>query len=163
MASPCIHFARSPQGPYDIERGRRASAPTTLIPERRVDPPPSRCHNRYQLRLYRQADLAKAWTERLWAVDESYGAGRPLAHRLLEAGERGVDVPASCPQAYEQVLARVTTRRLAAKGRTLLRGDDSLDRLRHAGTHHTATAVSVYTTGGGVARPSPFPQCLPSP
>ncbi len=113
----------------------RASAPTTLIPERRVDPPPSRCHNRYQLRLYRQADLAKAWPERLWAVEGSYGAGRPLAHRLLEAGERGVDVPASCPQAYEQVLARVTTRRLAVEGLTFecARDRSDLGCVRHGG------------------------------
>jgi len=91
----------------------RASAPTTLIPERRVDPPPSRCHNRHQLKLG-YADLAKAWPERHWAVEGRNGAGRPLAHRLLEAGGHVVDVPASCPQAYDQVLARVTRRRLAA-------------------------------------------------
>ena len=36
----------------------------------------------------------KAWPERVWAVEGSNGAGRPLAQRLLEAGERVVDVPA---------------------------------------------------------------------
>jgi transposase len=36
----------------------------------------------------------KAWPERVWAVEGSNGAGRPLAHRLLEAGEHVVDVPA---------------------------------------------------------------------
>lgn len=34
------------------------------------------------------------WPTRLWAVEGSGGAGRPLAQRLLEAGEPVVDVPA---------------------------------------------------------------------
>lgn len=34
------------------------------------------------------------WTEREWAVQGSLGVGRPLAQRLMEAGERVVDVPA---------------------------------------------------------------------
>jgi len=34
------------------------------------------------------------WPEREWAVEVSLGVGRPLAQRLLEAGERVVDVPA---------------------------------------------------------------------
>jgi len=38
--------------------------------------------------------FAKAWPDRLWAVEGSNGAGRPLAQRLLEAGEHVVDVPA---------------------------------------------------------------------
>ena len=37
---------------------------------------------------------AKSWPERVWAVEGSNGAGRPLAQRLLEAGEHVVDVPA---------------------------------------------------------------------
>jgi len=37
---------------------------------------------------------AKNWPERVWAVEGSNGAGRPLAQRLLEAGEHVVDVPA---------------------------------------------------------------------
>ncbi len=37
---------------------------------------------------------AKNWPERLWAIEGSNGAGRPLAQRLLEAGEQVVDVPA---------------------------------------------------------------------
>ena len=36
---------------------------------------------------------AKTWPERIWAVEGSNGAGRPLAQRLLEAGEHVVDVP----------------------------------------------------------------------
>jgi hypothetical protein len=34
------------------------------------------------------------WPEREWAVEGSLGVGRPLAQRLMEAGERVVDVPA---------------------------------------------------------------------
>ena len=42
-----------------------------------------------QLRRY-----VAAWPRRVWAVEGSEGAGRPLAQRLLEAGEDVVDVPA---------------------------------------------------------------------
>lgn len=42
-----------------------------------------------QMRAY-----AKAWPDRTWAVEGSNGVGRPLAQRLLEAGEQVVDVPA---------------------------------------------------------------------
>ncbi len=34
------------------------------------------------------------WSDREWAVEGSLGVGRPLAQRLVEAGERVVDVPA---------------------------------------------------------------------
>jgi transposase len=37
---------------------------------------------------------AKTWPDRVWAVEGANGVGRPLAQRLLEAGERVVDVPA---------------------------------------------------------------------
>jgi transposase len=37
---------------------------------------------------------AKTWPDRVWAVEGSNGAGRPLAQRLLEDGEHVVDVPA---------------------------------------------------------------------
>ena len=37
---------------------------------------------------------ATSWPERVWAVEGANGAGRPLAQRLLEAGEHVVDVPA---------------------------------------------------------------------
>jgi transposase len=36
----------------------------------------------------------KSWPDRVWAVEGANGAGRPLAQRLLEAGEQVVDVPA---------------------------------------------------------------------
>jgi hypothetical protein len=34
------------------------------------------------------------WPQRVWAVEGANGAGRPLAQRLLEAGEQVLDVPA---------------------------------------------------------------------
>src|SRR3954471_17680482 len=37
---------------------------------------------------------AKAWPQRVWAVEGASGVGRPLAQRLLESGEQVVDVPA---------------------------------------------------------------------
>ena len=37
---------------------------------------------------------ASTWPDRIWAVEGANGAGRPLAQRLLEAGEHVVDVPA---------------------------------------------------------------------
>ena len=36
----------------------------------------------------------KAWPGRVWAIEGANGAGRPLAQRLVEAGERVLDVPA---------------------------------------------------------------------
>ena len=36
----------------------------------------------------------KNWSDRVWAVEGSNGAGRPLAQRIVEAGEEVVDVPA---------------------------------------------------------------------
>ena len=36
----------------------------------------------------------KTWPQRTWAVEGANGAGRPLAQRLVEAGERVLDVPA---------------------------------------------------------------------
>ena len=37
---------------------------------------------------------ARQWPERIWAVEGANGIGRPLAQRLLAAGERVLDVPA---------------------------------------------------------------------
>jgi transposase len=39
-------------------------------------------------------NYVKAWPDRTWAVEGANGTGRPLAQRLVEAGERVVDVPA---------------------------------------------------------------------
>jgi transposase len=37
---------------------------------------------------------AKTWSARVWAIEGANRAGRPLAQRLLESGERVLDVPA---------------------------------------------------------------------
>jgi transposase len=47
-----------------------------------------RCGCRQLLEYVRQ------WPERTWAVEGANGAGRPLAARLLAAGETVIDVPA---------------------------------------------------------------------
>ncbi len=39
-------------------------------------------------------EYAKSWPERVWAVEGANGTGRPLAQRLLQAGEHVLDVPA---------------------------------------------------------------------
>ena len=39
----------------------------------------------------------KQWPDRLWAVEGANGAGRPLAQRFVDVGERVVDVPAKLP------------------------------------------------------------------
>jgi len=70
---------------------------------------------------------AKAWPERVWAVEGANGAGRPLAQRLLEAGENVVDVPA-------KLAARV---RLFDTGHN--RKTDALDA-------HSIAIVAVRTT-----------------
>jgi transposase len=44
---------------------------------------------------YRQLmRYAAQWPDRIWAVEGANGIGRPLAQRLLAAGERVLDVPA---------------------------------------------------------------------
>ena len=37
---------------------------------------------------------ARQWPDRVWAVEGANGIGRPLAQRLVAAGERVLDVPA---------------------------------------------------------------------
>ncbi len=71
---------------------------------------------------------AKAWPERTWAVEGANGVGRPLAQRLLEAGERVLDVPA-------KLAARV---RLFDTGQG--RKTDALDA-------HSIAVVAVRTKG----------------
>jgi transposase len=71
---------------------------------------------------------AKTWPERLWAIEGSNGAGRPLAQRLVEAGEHVVDVPA-------KLAARV---RLFDTGHN--RKTDALDA-------HSIAVVAVRTKG----------------
>ena len=71
---------------------------------------------------------AKTWPHRVWAVEGANGAGRPLAQRLLEAGEHVVDVPA-------KLAARV---RLFDTGHN--RKTDALDA-------HSIAIVAVRTEG----------------
>ncbi|MAQ14284.1 MAG: IS110 family transposase [Sandaracinus sp.] len=68
------------------------------------------------------------WPERTWAVEGANGAGRPLAQRLVAAGEQVVDVPA-------KLAARV---RLFDTGHN--RKTDALDA-------HSIAVVAVRTTG----------------
>jgi transposase len=70
---------------------------------------------------------AKTWRDRMWAVEGSNGAGRPLAQRLLEDGEQVVDVPA----------------KLAARVRLF---DTGHNRKTDAHDAHAVAAVAVRTT-----------------
>jgi transposase len=71
---------------------------------------------------------ARAWPERTWAVEGANGVGRPLAQRLLAAGERVVDVPA----------------KLAARVRLF---DTGHNRKTDAHDAHSIAMVAVRTTG----------------
>ena len=70
----------------------------------------------------------KSWPGRVWAVEGANGAGRPLAQRLLEAGERVVDVPA----------------KLAARVRLF---DTGHNRKTDARDAHSVAVVAVRTKG----------------
>ena len=70
----------------------------------------------------------KQWPDRLWAIQGANGAGRPLAQRLVAAGEQVVDVPA-------KLAARV---RLFDTGHN--RKTDALDA-------HSIAVVAVRTDG----------------
>jgi hypothetical protein len=70
----------------------------------------------------------RAWPERVWAVEGSNGAGRPLAQRLLADGEHVVDVPA----------------KLSARARAL---DTGHNRKTDAHDAHAVGVVAVRTTG----------------
>ncbi len=71
---------------------------------------------------------AKAWPERVWAVEGANGVGRPLAQRLLESGEQVVDVPA----------------KLAARVRLF---DTGHNRKTDAHDAHSIAMVAVRTRG----------------
>src|SRR3954467_6593786 len=76
----------------------------------------------------------EAWPERVWAVEGSNGAGRPLAQRLLEDGEQVVDVPA----------------KLAARIRLF---DTGHNRKTDARDAHSIAIVAVRTSTLRVLRP----------
>ena len=76
---------------------------------------------------------AKTWPVRVWAVEGANGAGRPLAQRLLEAGEQVVDVPA----------------KLAARVRLF---DTGHNRKTDAHDAHSIAVVAVRTEGLRVLR-----------
>ena len=69
-----------------------------------------------------------AWPDRVWAVEGSNGAGRPLAQRLLADGEHVVDVPA----------------KLAARARLF---DSGHNRKTDAHDAHAVAVVAVRTEG----------------
>jgi transposase len=69
-----------------------------------------------------------AWPDRVWAVEGSNGAGRPLAQRLLADGEQVVDVPA----------------KLAARARLF---DTGHNRKTDAHDAHAVAVVAVRTPG----------------
>ena len=79
-------------------------------------------------------NYVKTWPERTWAVEGANGAGRPLAQRLVEAGELVVDVPA-------KLAARV---RLFDTGHN--RKTDALDA-------HSIAMVALRTAGLRMLRP----------
>ena len=68
------------------------------------------------------------WADRVWAVEGSNGAGRPLAQRLLADGEHVVDVPA----------------KLSARARLF---DTGHNRKTDAHDAHAVAAVAVRTKG----------------
>lgn len=76
----------------------------------------------------------KPWPQRVWAVEGANGAGRPLAQRLLEAGEQVLDVPA----------------KLAARVRLF---DTGHNRKTDARDAHSIALVAVRTTGLRQLRP----------
>lgn len=71
---------------------------------------------------------ARAWPDRVWAVEGANGAGRPLAQRLLADGEHVVDVPA----------------KLAARVRLF---DTGHNRKTDAHDAHSIAMVAVRTAG----------------
>jgi transposase len=70
----------------------------------------------------------RQWPDRVWAVEGANGAGRPLAQRLLAAGEQVVDVPA----------------KLAARVRLFDTGHNRKPDARDA---HSVAGVAVRTEG----------------
>jgi transposase len=72
--------------------------------------------------------FVKGWPHRVWAIEGANGAGRPLAQRLVEAGEQVLDVPA----------------KLAARVRLF---DTGHNRKTDARDAHSIAMVAVRTAG----------------
>ena len=65
---------------------------------------------------------AKAWPERVWAVEGANGVGRPLAQRLLEGSGR---FTTEVVDGYEKLLlATVRPRDIAGKTRRRIAGEE---------------------------------------
>ena len=82
------------------------------------------------------------WSERVWAVEGSNGAGRPLAQRLLAAGEHVVDVPAKL-SARAQLLDTAHTPEDRRTRRTRGRGG--------RGPHQRSAGIDLRRRPRGVA------------
>lgn len=76
----------------------------------------------------------KSWPDRVWAIEGANGAGRPLAQRLVEAGEHVLDFPA----------------KLAARVRLF---DTGHNRKTEALDAHSIAVVAVRTTTLRVVAP----------
>jgi transposase len=83
----------------------------------------------------------RGWPRRIWAVEGSNGAGRPLAQRLLADGQQVVDVPA----------------KLAARVRLF---DTGHNRKTDAHDAHSIAMVAVRTTGLRVLQVDPELEAL---
>jgi transposase len=83
----------------------------------------------------------RAWPQRRWAVEGANGVGRPLAQRLLAAGEQVVDVPA----------------KLAARVRLF---DTGHNRKTDAHDAHSIAMVAVRTKDLRVLTPDPELEAL---
>ena len=88
-------------------RRRSRSSTSTRRYSRQAGSAPTR-------RVRRDARQVAAWPARVWAVEGSNGADRPLAQRLLADGEHVVDVPAT-PRRAGAVVRHRRRRRTARR------------------------------------------------
>ncbi len=101
---------------------------------------------------------AKNWPERLWAIEGSNGAGRPLAQRLLEAGEHVVDVPAKLA-ARVRLFDTGHNRKTDAATHTPSRSSRSAP--RHCGSCAPMVSSKHYGCCATAARSSPGSESRP--
>src|SRR5215467_10629504 len=74
-----------------LKRGLRC--PKLHCPPRQQKPPTARFANT-AAGFAQLTAFAGRWSQRRWAVEGCFGAGRSLAQRLVADGERVLDVPA---------------------------------------------------------------------